>query len=110
MEDFFYTEEYKQVIMGYLGVRDWEEIGHNPMKFFGVDTDEFWSMDLPDGVTELLYLSGVASPAANFTWGLVRLCTFNGKKVVLEENASPLLVYYKKVRPKCKLKLIAHCR
>ena len=93
MNDFFYTDELKTIITTYLGAESFEDVKHNPNKFFGTDKEEFWSIDLPDGVHVLLELV-VSSKRHAFTWGLIRLCEYDNRKCVIEESASPITLHY----------------
>ena len=93
MNDFFYPDELKTIITTYLDAESFEDVKHNPNKFFNMDEEEFWSTDLPDGVEVILELE-VSSPKENFTWGSIRLCEYNNRKCVIEENASPIIFHY----------------
>ena len=91
---FFYSDEVKQIITSYLGADNFASLKHDSNEFFGIDDEEeLWSNDLPDDIEVLLKLT-VDSPKYNYNWGLIRLCTYKGRKCVIEECSSPIILHY----------------
>lgn len=87
--------EYTQIILNYLEVKDIKEIDvgyeiFEDSKDYNVE--EMWVV--PREIEIVLEFKNMECPG--FTWGWVALCKYKSKKVILEQNASPLMVYYKR--------------
>lgn len=87
------SPEYMQIILGFLGCTVEEiAIGYEIFKDAPeFDEEEMWC--IPKGIEILLQIDHLHCPT--FTWGHVTLASYKGAKVVIEQNASPLMLYWK---------------
>jgi hypothetical protein len=87
------SPEYMKIILGFLEC-DAEEVSIGYEIFRGLqefNDEEIW--DIPSEVEVLLEIEHLHSKT--FSWGTVTLGVCRKRKVVIEQNASPLMLYWK---------------
>jgi hypothetical protein len=57
------------------------------------DLEEVWTLPIPEHFDCELTMDDVKTP--DMSIGLLEFGRYNGRKVILEQNASPLMVYWK---------------
>ena len=87
------SEEYMDIIKGYLKCEEHEistdfDIFKDSLDY---DEDEMW--EIPREAEQVLSVDNLT--CSTFTWGAITFCKYKGKRVVIEQNASPILVYWK---------------
>jgi hypothetical protein len=86
------SQEYLGFITSYLG-GSVEDISTDYDLFkdsAGYNEEEMWT--IPKEFEEVLVIDNLHSPT--FSWGYVVFGTYKGIKVIIEQNASPILVYW----------------
>jgi len=87
----FHTE----LILNHLGCDHTSEVNIDYEIFEELtkeEKEELWA--IPEGVVKEVTLENVR--VEGFTYGTIWLCNYKGKSLVIEQSASPLIVYYSK--------------
>ncbi|MDH5182293.1 MAG: hypothetical protein OEX12_00250 [Gammaproteobacteria bacterium] len=100
-------EDFKNLCLAYLGAASEAELAEKEMYWIlphGKHCEELW--EIPPAINIELEFKDVGRPAAydenglledaGFSIGYVAFCTYKGRKVILECNASPYCIHWKK--------------
>jgi len=91
------SPELEKIYLGFLEVNSFEKVRqdygifiNDKGEYLVGDDDELW--EIPEGFELYLEMEEVHCPT--FTWRNVQLGVYKGKRVVIEQCASPLIVFW----------------